>query len=287
MGRTEGEIDSLREIEASSQSETISNVGPDSSEHSTIVWMGNLSWSEVRDRAIRFSREWSDARSERAEKQTFWNEFFEVFGITRRSVAAFEAPVRKLSGNMGSIDLFWRGRALIEHKSRGEDLTLAESQAFGYVEALTSEGRLDEIPRYIVLSDFETIALFDLESDRRDAPLRLSVSELHQHVRAFAFMLGQEPVRVDPEDPANVRAFDLMCTLHDELEQGGFHGHQLERLLVRVLFCLFAEDTGLFAPDAFANFLNGQTRENGSDRGTAERILLRARYANGAAPRKM
>jgi len=238
--------------------------------------MGHLSWSEVRDRAIRFSREWSDAKSERAEKQTFWNEFFNVFGITRRSVAAFEAPVRKLTGSLGAIDLFWSGRLLVEHKSRGEDLTAAESQAFRYIEALTAEGRADEVPRYILLSDFHQLALFDLEAtdtanDNASAtpttPLRFPLSDLHRHVRSFAFMLGQESVRVDPEDPANFRAFDKMCALHDELEGGGFTGHELERLLVRILFCLFAEDTGLFSPGAFTNFLTDQTREDGSDMG--------------------
>jgi len=52
--------------------------------------MPHISWSEVRDRAIRFSREWTGTSSESAEKQTFWNEFFEVFGLRRRSVATFE-----------------------------------------------------------------------------------------------------------------------------------------------------------------------------------------------------
>ncbi len=67
-----------------------------------------LSWNEIRYRAIAFSNEWAGAKSERAEKQTFWNEFFEVFGIRRRVVATFEEPVKKISGEYGSIDLFWR-----------------------------------------------------------------------------------------------------------------------------------------------------------------------------------
>lgn len=54
-----------------------------------------LSWNEIRDRAVHFSREWSQEAAERAGAQTFWNEFFEVFGISRRRVAAFEAPVKQ------------------------------------------------------------------------------------------------------------------------------------------------------------------------------------------------
>ena len=44
-----------------------------------------ISWNEIRHNAIRFSRQWAGAKSERAEKQTFWNEFFEVFGLKRRA----------------------------------------------------------------------------------------------------------------------------------------------------------------------------------------------------------
>jgi hypothetical protein len=100
--------------------------------------MGRLSWSEVGDNAIRFSKSWAGTKSERAEKQTFWNEFFLVFGITRRSVAAFEATVHNVLGNVASIDLFWRGKLLVEHKSLGEDLKKAQGQAFDYVANLGS-----------------------------------------------------------------------------------------------------------------------------------------------------
>ncbi|MCF7731009.1 MAG: hypothetical protein K9N23_04950 [Akkermansiaceae bacterium] len=79
-----------------------------------------LSWNEIKHRSIAFSRDWKGTTSEKSERQTFWNEFFEVFGIKRRTVAAFEEPVRKLSGNWGYIDLFWPGRVLVEHKTAGQ-----------------------------------------------------------------------------------------------------------------------------------------------------------------------
>ncbi len=76
-----------------------------------------ISWNEIRHRAIAFSKEWTGVRREQAEGQTFWNEFFNVFGMRRRTVASFEEPVRKISGDYGYIDLFWRGVVLVEHKS--------------------------------------------------------------------------------------------------------------------------------------------------------------------------
>ncbi|MBU3666870.1 MAG: class I SAM-dependent DNA methyltransferase [Chthoniobacterales bacterium] len=240
--------------------------------------MPHLSWNEVRDRAIRFSRRWKEnAASERSEKQTFWNEFFDVFGIRRASVASFEENVRNLRGNTSAIDLLWRGKLLVEHKSPGEDLSMAAAQAFTYIEDLTRENRWDEIPRFVLVSDFANFVLYDLEPDeQRDLPLfagrkiephHFALADFPRHLRAFAFMLGQTRVRLDPEDPANEKAYTRMCELHDSLKAGGFAGHDLERLLCRVLFCLFAEDTGIFAPDAFTQFIRNETRPDGSDLG--------------------
>ena len=78
-----------------------------------------LAWNEIRHRAIKFANDWAKAASESADKQTFWNEFFEVFGVARKTVASFEAPVKKVSGHDGFIDLFWKGVLLVEHKSAG------------------------------------------------------------------------------------------------------------------------------------------------------------------------
>ena len=239
--------------------------------------MPHLSWSEVRDRAIRFSRNWSDATSERADKQTFYNEFFDVFGIRRASVAAFEANVRNLQGNINAIDLLWRGKLIVEHKSRGEDLSQAETQAFGYIEDLTREGRTDEIPRFVLVSDFANFVLYDLEPEEQlNLPLfggrpisrsEFALADFPRHIRSFAFMLGQTRVRFEAEDEANEKAYKRMCELHDALKAGGLSGHDLERMLVRILFCLFAEDTLIFQPESFTQFIRTQTRADGADLG--------------------
>ena len=240
--------------------------------------MPHLSWNEVRDRAIHFSREHAGDRSESAQKQTFWNDFFHVFGLKRAALATFEENVRNLKGNQGAIDLLWKGRLLVEHKSYGEDLGYAQSQAFDYIGNLASAGRWDELPRYVLVSDFAHFVLYDLESEeQRDLPLfagrkiqphHFTLAEFPKHIRHFAFMLGQTRVRLDPEDPANEKAYARMCELHDTLRDGGFSGPELERFLVRILFCLFAEDTFIFAqPEVFTQFIRSHTREDGSDLG--------------------
>lgn len=226
-----------------------------------------ISRNEIKENAIKFAQAWHDARYERGEAQTFWNEFFAVFGIKRRNVAIFEERVKNLIGHTKFIDLFWPGKMLAEHKSRGADLGKAASQAYRYVGNLLSEGRGDETPRYIIVSDFARLVLHDLEPDAGETEiLEFPLRDLHKHINAFGFILGRKVHQPKPEDPANVRASELMGYVHDALFANGYAGHNLERFLVRILFCLFAEDTGIFEPDAFTAFIE-QTRDDGSDLG--------------------
>jgi hypothetical protein len=227
-----------------------------------------LSWNEIRQRAITFSRNWTGVTRERAEAQTFWNELFDVFGIRRRTVASFEEPVRNLGGAYDFIDLLWKGKLIAEHKSRGGDLAKARTQAVGYIQDLHSGGRAEEAPRYILVSDFARIALHDLEhEDGRPETIEFPLAELPDNIRHFAFIAGYETRRLDEEDPANFDATQRLANLHDRLEDGGYAGHDLQRFMVRVLFCLFAEDTGIFEPGAFTNFIRNRTRDDGSDTG--------------------
>ncbi len=224
-----------------------------------------LSWNEIKHRAIKFGNDWKTETREAAERQTFWNEFFDIFGIKRRTVASFEEPVKKLSGNWGAIDIFWPGKLLGEHKSAGQDLDKAHAQGMGYIRGLQDTGRGKEIPRYLVVSDFQKIALHDLEG--KGESISFPVTELHKHIRHFAFIAGYKQHKLDPEDPANIEAAELMADLHDALHDGGYTGHDLRVFLVRTLFCLFADDTGIFPPDSFKLYLTDRTAEDGSDLG--------------------
>ena len=220
-----------------------------------------LSLSEVKDRAIRFAQEWQHAADERADAQAFWIEFFHVFDVKRRRVASFEVPIKKLDGRQGFVDLLWKGTLLVEHKSRGRDLEKAVQQAKDYFPGLQDH----ELPKYILVSDFARFRLYDLdENTSHDFPLE----QLHQHLHLFSFLTGYQKRQYRAEDPANIKAAELMGELHDALLRGGYHGHKLEVLLVRILFCLFAEDTAIFEKDAFKLFLEDHTRPDGSDVGT-------------------
>lgn len=153
-----------------------------------------------------------------------------------------------------------------------------------YIRALKDSGRDPEIPRWLIISDFARIALHDLEPEqdansprlqRLPPSIEFPLADLHKHIRHFAFIAGYTQHKLNPEDPANLEATQLMCNLHDALEAGGYTGHELKRFLVRILFCLFADDNGIFPPKAFELFLRDRTREDGSDLGPRLEQLFR------------
>lgn len=96
-----------------------------------------LTLQEIRQRAIGFGHDWKDETSERAEAQTFWNEFFNVFGIHRRSVASFERTVRNVEGAHDRIDVIWQGVLIGEHKSRSSAYRKRERTRHGKVTSTT------------------------------------------------------------------------------------------------------------------------------------------------------
>lgn len=221
-----------------------------------------LTWQEIRANAQRFAHDWADAVSERAEAQTFWNEFFAVFGVQRRRVAVYEKSVSRLKHpGLGRIDVFWPGLMLAEHKSAGADLEAAFKQAADYFEGLSDR----ELPRYVVVSDFRRFVLHDLEEGTEEC---FTLRELPRKIHLFGFVAGYRRQKLRAEDPINVAAVQKMGELHDMLKRDGYAGHTLEVFLVRLLFCLFADDTGIFQPkDALQDLIENHTREDGADLG--------------------
>lgn len=220
-----------------------------------------LSWNEIRIRAAKFAQEWEGEGYEKGQTQLFYRDFFDIFGIPVRRVASFEEPVKNLGDKRGFIDLFWKGILLVEQKSIGRDLKKAKTQALEYFPGLKDA----ELPRFILLSDFQSFELYDLDED---ATLRISLAELPKHVEKFGFITGVERRQFKDQDPVNIKASELVGKLHDALEEAGYTGHDLEQFLVRIVFCLFSDDTGIFEPrDIFLDLLETRTREDGSDLG--------------------
>lgn len=193
-----------------------------------------------------------------------------MFGVHRRRIASFEVPIKRTDGSGGFIDLLWKGILLVEHKSLGKDLDRAAAQARDYFPGLKDR----DLPRYVLVSDFARFRLHDLETGEQH---EFALKELHRHLRLFGFVAGYQSRAFKDQDPVNIKAAERMGRLHDALRDDGYTGHKLEVLLVRLLFCLFAEDTGIFEPRRrFQDYIEQRTLDDGSDLGGALATLFDA-----------
>ena len=226
-----------------------------------------ISWNEIQNRATAFSNEWAGTSSEEADAKPFWIAFFEVFGIQRRKVSVFEHHVTKLNKALGKIDLFWPGTLVIEHKSLGKDLKRATNQAFDYLHGLEAT----DSPRYVLVCDFEHFVLHDLEAPEGSPDVHsFKLAQLADNIHLFGFIAGYQVRVIRENDPINQEAVVAIGELHDALKRDNYTGEKLEVFLVRLLFCLFADDTGIFQPkDSFHDLIDYHTKPDGSDVGGA------------------
>jgi type II restriction/modification system DNA methylase subunit YeeA len=150
---------------------------------------------------------------------------------------------------------------IAEHKSKGESLDSAYSQAIDYLPGVSER----DLPRYIIVSNFAKFRINDLENDTQ---AEFSLEELHEHIHYLGFIAGYESRSYDEQDPINIEVAQKLTQLHNKLNNFGYQGHDLKVYLVRILFCMFAEDTGIFLPrGSFQDFIEQRTSEDGSDLG--------------------
>lgn len=222
-----------------------------------------LSWNEIKERAIAFSKKWEDTTDENADAKPFLIDFFNIFGVSDRRVNSFEHRVTKRNGRNGYIDMLWKSNILIEMKSRGKDLDRAYQQATDYFDGLKEY----DLPKYILVCDFHTFRLYDLEADKT---FEFTLDQLYKRVNLFGFIAGySSKVELKEQDPVNIKAAEAMAKLHDSLKEIGYDGHDLELYLVRLLFCLFADDSSIFNKNIFYDYVRNHSAEDGSNLASA------------------
>jgi len=232
-----------------------------------------LSWNEIRLRATNFVNDWKDkapkAREE-ADAQTFQTEFLNIFGVSRREVAIFERRViidgqedkigNIKGGRKGYIDCFMNGFILIEMKTPGKDMIKAYEQAKEYAQNLPA----NELPEVILISDFNNFNYYNL--DNNNELINFTLSELPEKVELFGSLAGYKEIKYQAVSPVDIEAAEHMGELHDALKENKYEGHVLEMYLVRLLFCLFADDTGIYdEKKLFYRYIKERTNEDGSD----------------------
>ena len=227
----------------------------------------SVNWRDIQDKAVVFAHEWKDAKDEDKWAKAFWVRFFDVFGVRERSLGIFEERVKLLSGSDGKIDFFAPNRFLVEHKSKGKDLDSAFLQAANYMDALSE----DEKPRYIIVSDFERFRIFDLEAPKQEREIEFALADLPPHVQKFAFLTDEKVQEYKEEDPINVRAVRAIGKLYEALKISHYVSQDdadvISKLLTRLVFCFFADDTGIFNRNDLRRYLEDNTKADGSDIG--------------------
>lgn len=217
-------------------------------------------WSHIQKQAEQFVLKYRNSTREQADSKVFIRDFLvDLYGIDPIEAGNYERQVGKLGNKYGFIDYFLPGKLVIEFKSAGKDLNLALLQALDYHQGLAQEER----PRYILTCDFAHFHLHDLLDKAND--LEFSLEDLPKYLKVFGFLIDHESEYAEPEKLVDIRAAELMGSLHDELKESGYEGHDLEVLLVRLLFCLFADDTGIFEFHAFQTLIQKRTHPDGSN----------------------
>ncbi|WP_314647620.1 DNA methyltransferase [uncultured Microbacterium sp.] len=226
----------------------------------------------IRNRAAKFALDWKDSPGdEKQDAQSFVRDLLGVYGITETRAAFYEKRVKRTStGRRGYIDALIPGRAAIEMKSRGEDLAAAERQALDYLDSLSDT----EMPRWVISCDFSTFRILDLHAHDAD-PVEFGLEELRDNADSMAFFAGYggHQFGSKEQEAASIKAAKLMASLYEALEQSGYEGHEASVFLVRTLFALYADDSGVWERDLFLEFLETRTAEDGSDLGPQLSLL--------------
>ena len=220
-----------------------------------------LTRAEIIAKVAQFSEDWKDAKDEDAEAKSFWDELFLAFGTPRKNVARFEVPIKRTDGTTGYIDVLWKGKLLVEHKSKGKSLVDARRQAQEYVLELKPADR----PLWLVVCDFDR---FEVIEQATGAEYHFQLADLSRNIDALGFIAGFQPRKPSASAPVNIKAVELLGEVYDTLKAGGYPQHELPPLLVRLLFALFAEDTAIFEPEQFRSLILDHSKEDGSDLGS-------------------
>lgn len=224
-----------------------------------------------KESAIRFVETWKDRGHERSESQIFWYQLLQdVFGIdTPANFVKFELPVRLKSAKF--IDAYIPStKVLIEQKSSSEDLRKAKKQSDNenltpYEQALRySTGlKYSERPRWIITCNFKSFLVYDMEKPDGE-PFEIKLENLGREYYLLRFLVDDTEATLRHEKEISIKAGELIGKIYDELRKK-YHNpdspeslRSLNILCVRLVFCLFAEDSGLFGDDhgAFYNYMS-------------------------------
>lgn len=209
--------------------------------------------------AKRFADFWAGKGYEKGESQTFWLSLLrDVLGAEHpEELISFEDQV--VLDHTSFIDGFIKStHVLIEQKGLGKDLSKKIKQSdgsmltpFQQAKRYSAELPYSDRPRWIVISNFAEFHVYDMENPSGE-PQVINLADLSKEYHRLQFLVRTDTDVVAQEQEISVKAGELVGKLYDELLKG-YKDPTSERALkslnvlcVRLVFCLYAEDAGLF-----------------------------------------
>lgn len=229
-----------------------------------------LSHVEMKRNARSFAKNWKNRGYEKGESQVFWISLLqEVLGVERpQDYLIFENQV-KLDKTSFIDARIPSTQVLIEQKSIHKDLKAAIKQSDGsYLTPIQQAKRYaaelpySERPRWIVISNFQEIHIYDMEKPHAEAQIIL-LKDLENEYYRLQFLVDRKDEHIEKELEVSLKAGELVGKLYDALlkEYNNPNDdetlHNLNQLCVRLVFCFYAEDSGLFGRhNMFHDYLN-------------------------------
>ena len=243
---------------------------------------------EQKNAVRQFVKTWTGRGDEKQDTQTFWRTFLrDVFGVEKpEDHIKFEVPV-KLDHTSFIDALMEDTRVLIEQKSLGIDLRKGSRQSDGAMLNAFQQGKrysnelaFDKKPRWIVACNFSEFHIHDMNRPH-DEPEVILLSELEKEYHRMSFLVDKTSERIKREEAVSVEAGKLVGKLYDALikqynkpkdkTEELRNLHSLNTLCVRLVFCLYAEDAGIFGGrNMFHDFLKKKADQ---DIGSVRRAL--------------
>lgn len=238
--------------------------------------------AEQRAAAKQFAQDWQARGDEKQDNQSFWLALLQkVFGVAEpEKYINFEYPVlvddgRKEKGTTKFIDGYIaKTRVLIEQKGRGIDLTIGyrqsdESFLTPYQQARRYGGYLpqSEQPRWIIVSNFDEFDIHDMNRPN-DSPEIVKLCDLEKEYHRLQFLVDTTSEHIKKEMEISLKAGELVGVLYDALLAQYQNPNapetlkSLNALCVRLVFCLYAEDAGIFGKHLmFHDYLKSHERD--------------------------
>ncbi|WP_047153733.1 class I SAM-dependent DNA methyltransferase [Aneurinibacillus tyrosinisolvens] len=192
----------------------------------------------------------------REDHSDFLYELLDVYDIPRATITRLKNGNQNLTKRAGEVHL--KNKVWFKEAKKGK---LFDS----FVEVEKQVAELSAKPRYLLVTNFDGILAKDTKTQ---AAIDIKFEELPQYFDFFLAWKGVEKVEFEKENPADIKAAERFARLYDVLRKennitDNIRG--LDLFLIRLLFCLFAEDTNIFNRNSFTNLIKTLTEEDGSD----------------------